>query len=177
MTQFKNGDLIRANKTMIRMNSGIVAGRVYRVAQVRVDTGDLPDLKVEGQLGWWGSSAFELETDVPADFAIGKHVRRMKASHRGVTQGATYKIADINRRLGLIRLEGVSGSFRAASFQLADDGRRTNAFGEFVKPAPKSRTVGWRNEDGEITVNPNVAALWVTGGAKAKVERVYVEAA
>lgn len=37
------------------------------------------------------------------------------------------------------------------------------------------RTVGWKNDKGDITINPNVAATWVASGAYKSVERVYVQ--
>lgn len=53
-------------------------------------------------------------------------------------------------------------------------------FAPVPKPAADlsgPRTVGWKNDSGDITCNPNVAATWVTGGAFKSVERVYVQSA
>ena len=57
---------------------------------------------------------------------------------------------------------------------------RLSDFTSAPKPAPDlygARLVGWQNDRGDITVNPDVAAHWTTSGAFKSVKRVYVQSA
>ncbi|SFZ81618.1 hypothetical protein SAMN02983003_0597 [Devosia enhydra] len=174
---FQIGDTVRATYSLGKV---IVGGRLYVVRSVRsVDGESNQDIRLEGVMGrWFAGSAFTLEAQVPPSWQLGMFVRRIKAGHNGVVEGGVYQIVAINRSLGLIKLDGIREAFRATSFQPVD------AAAPAPKPAAPSpaansnaRTVGWKNERGEITTNPSVAATWITTGSVSNVQRVYVEAA
>lgn len=174
------GDTVRADRNL---PPRIVAGRLYKVRSVRSVPGEAyQDVRFEGIMGvWFSAVSFKLESRVPETFQLDKFVRRIKAGHGGVVEGGVYQIVGINRTLGLIQVRGIKSSFRASSFQLIDDeAPASDARPLTTVPKPSqlgARTVGWKNDNGDITCNPNVAAMWITTGRVANVQRVYVEAA